>query len=149
MKPVADVTLRWFDDTTLLADEPRKLVEVFLEALGITSDVARDLMEILLAQCAKDHPLTTQEIKERILELRGERGQEVKGLTDRNLQVWLKYFREIRLADRVGGRHRFTGNKTPLAAFKENTRPVIDDTLNYIQRALEKLEDAYGIKTRD
>ncbi len=150
MKPIFDINIRWYDDTTMETENRRELTEQFLKALGITSDVACDILEVMLIAKGKDITLTTENIKKEILNARKKRGMKdvKKGLTDRNIQIWMRYFREIKLIDRMGSRYVFTGNKSPSTAFRENTKPLIDDGVEYIEQVLEKLEEKYGIKKK-
>lgn len=144
---LADLKLRWYDDSNLLEEEPRVLLELFLDSIGVTSDVARDLVEVMLMARANDVPLTMREVKDGIIELRKRR--KVKkitfGLTDRNIQVWLAYFETIGLMDEMKGRYRFTGNKKPSEAFKR-TRKVIEEGVKYSEKLVARLEDAYQIR---
>ncbi|MBD3388902.1 MAG: hypothetical protein GF416_07530 [Candidatus Altiarchaeales archaeon] len=144
---IADIKLRWYDDSALLAEEPRELLELLLDSVGVTSDVARDMMEVLLMARAKDVSLTTAEVKSGIAQLRASRKSKRRdfGMTDRNIQVWLRYFEDIGLLDSVGGKHRFAANKTPSEAFKR-TKEVIKESVKYTDKLLEKVEDAYGIR---
>jgi len=144
---LADIKLRWYDDSNLMVDQPRELLELFLDSVGITSDVARDITEVMLMARAKDIPLTTPEIKAGIIEIRGRRGVGDKdfGMTDRNIQIWLEYFEGVGLLDRVGGKHRFAANKKPTEAFKR-TKHVIEESVKYSEKLLSKLERAYQIK---
>jgi len=148
MKPLSDIQLRWFDDSALLTEDPRELLELFLSSIGITSDVARDLFEVLLISRHHDLALTTRGVKDNILELRRRRRVKdaERGLTDRNVQVWLTYFNKIGLVDSVAGKHRFTGNKKPSRAFSEDVRPVVEESLKFAERVLQKVEGAYRIK---
>jgi hypothetical protein len=130
-----------------MEDDPRKLTEIFLGSLGISSDIAVDVMEVLLKARAEDVALRTAEIRDSVLKLRKERKiKEKKGLTLRNIQIWIKYFKEIKLVDRVGERGRFTGNKKPSEAFSEYTKPVIYESSSFVENVLKKAEEAYGIK---
>ena len=144
---LADIKLRWYDESALLADEPREVLELFLDSIGLTSDVARDLFEVMLMARARDVPLTTQEVKAGIVELRRRRGAKEPdfGMTDRNIQIWLENFETMGLMDEVGGRHRFTANKKPSEAFNK-TRQIVNESLKYSERLIAKLEDAYRIK---
>jgi len=143
---LADIKLRWYDDSALLTDEPRELLELFLDSIGVTSDVARDLFEIMLMSRARDVALTTSEVKEGILELRRRRNQpDDFGLTDRNIQIWLKYFETVGLFDLIDDKHRFYANKRPTEAF-ERTKKVVAESVKYSGKLLEKVESAYRIK---
>lgn len=148
MNLLSDITLRWYDDSSLLKENPRELVELFMTSIGISSEVAIDLFEVLLIAKSKDIGLTRKDIKSNILELR--KSRKIKdaedGLTDRNLQIWLKYFIEIKLVDRIGKRYRFTNNKKPSIAFSQYTKPLVDESVLYVEKILKKLEEEYKIK---
>jgi len=144
---LVDIKLRWYDDSALMEDEPRRLLELFMDSIGVTSDVACDAMEVVLMSRARDLPLTTGEVKLGVVELRRRRKAEDPefGMTDRNIQIWLKYFERIGLLDEFAGKHRFSGNKRPSEAFKR-TREVVAESLKYSERLVGKLEAAYHIR---
>ena len=149
MKQLADITLRWYDDSSLMLDGDRELVELFLDSLGVSRTVAADIFEVLLHGKKKDVGLTSDEIKKEIIKLRKKRKEKdaEKGLTKRNLQIWLKFYMEIELVERFGFRYRFKGNRKPSQAFKEYTKPeVIDRSSDYMYRLLKEIEGRYGIK---
>ncbi len=144
---LAGIKLRWYDDSSLLTDEPRELLEVFLSSIGVTSDVAKDLMEALLMARARDVSLKASELRAAILELRLRRGAKDLefGLTDRNILVWLDFFQSIGLLDHVSGKYRFAANKRPSEAFKR-TQEVVGECVRFSAKAVSKLERAYMIK---
>lgn len=146
MNLISDINLRWFDESALLEKDPRKLTETFLASLGITSDVAADIVEVLFKARAVDRGLTTAEVREGMVMLRKQRKEDFSGLTVRNVQVWIRYFKEIKLVDRVGDRVRFSGNKKPSKVFAEYTRPLIEESASFVEKLLKKTEEAYGIK---
>ena len=146
MNTIADVTLRWFDESALLEEDPRRLAETFLASLGISSVVAADIFEVLLLARSEDRALRTVEVHEAVLKLRKDKKIEGgKGLGLRNIQVWLRYFKSIKLVDRVGDRVRFTHNKAPSQAFNEYTKQIISESVSFSGRLLGKTERAYGI----
>ncbi|MBM3308965.1 MAG: hypothetical protein FJY77_01805 [Candidatus Altiarchaeales archaeon] len=148
MKLLFDIGLRRFDESSLDEEDARRLLELFLESLGVTSDVARDLFEVLLVSRAGDTALTARQIRDSIIGLRKARKVEdaEKGLTARNIQIWLKYFKGIRLVDKLGDRYHFKGNKRPSRVFAEDTKPVVEESVKYVERVLKKVEEAYRIK---
>lgn len=147
MNEIADITLRWFDESALLEDNPRKLTETFLASLGISAEVAVDVMEVLLKARGEDRALRTVEIRDEVLKLQKKRkAKGARGLTLRNIQIWLKYFKSIKLVDRTGERVRFTGNKRPSEAFAENTKPIVYESVAFIEELLRRTERAYGLK---
>ena len=144
---LASIKLRLYDDSALLLYDRRNKLEVFLSSIGITSDVAADLFEALLLSKSREIPLTTSQLREGIVRLRNSKKLEDPefGLTDRNIQIWLKNFQSIGLIEVSNGRHRFHGNRTPSKTFKR-TRHIVDESLNMSEKILLDLEKAYGIK---
>ena len=148
MNLLSDIRLRWYDDSSLLKENPRELVELFMKSIGISSEVAIDLFEVMLMAKSRDIGLTRRDIKSNIIELRNSRKTKnaEDGLTDRNIQIWLKYFMDIKLVDRIGKRYRFTNNKKPSVAFSQYTKPLVDESVLYVEKILKKLEEEYNIK---
>jgi hypothetical protein len=142
---LADIKLRWYDDSALIRDSPRELLDVFLDSIGVTSAVAGDLMEVLFMARARDVPLKAGEIMGGMAEVRRRRGAGSDyGMTYRNVLVWLKYFHRIGLIDCVDRKYRFSGNKTPSEAFKK-TGEVVAESLKFSGKALDGAQKAYGI----
>lgn len=148
MNLLADIRLRWYDDSGLMSKDPRALIGLFLDSMGVTRDVPVDLFEVLLTAKSMGVGLTTSEIKKGIIKLRKKRKEgEGKGLSDRNIQIWLKFFRDLDLVDRIGSRYMFSGNKNPSTLFKEKTKPeIIDKSADYIYRLLREIEGSYEIR---
>ena len=143
---LADIKLRWFDESNLLLNGQRELLEAFMDSIGVTSEVAVDLMHVLLLARAKDVAISTAQVKEGIVRVRKQRRAKRPsfGLTDRNIQIWLRYFENIGLLDSIGGKHRFASNKRPTDVF-QRTREVVLESLSYSERLLGKVEEEYGI----
>lgn len=148
MRLLSDIRLKWYDESSLLEEDSRRLLELLLDALGITSDVARDLFHVLLVSRAEDTALTGRQIKDAIVNLRRMRNIEdpERGLTMRNIQVWLQYFRGIKLVDKLGSRYHFKGNKKPSKAFIDGTKPMVDESVKYVEKLLKRVEESYKIK---
>jgi len=129
-------------------EENRELVRILLDSLGVTRDVALDVFEVLLMAKSDGISMTGREIKDKVIGLRKERKVKKprKGLTDRNIQLWLRFFREIDLIERVGSRHLFSGNKKPSKVWIEKTKPnIIDKSAENIHKILLELEKRYEI----
>ena len=148
MKPVFDITLRWYDDSSFLEDDPERQIELLLDSIGITSDVAVDIFHVLVVARAEDRALTARQIRDAVVNLREMQGLKnpEKGLTMRNIQVWLKNFKKIKLIDRIGGMYRFKGNKKPSKAFADETKPLIVESTKYVEKLLKEIEESYKIK---
>ena len=148
MNLISDIRLRWYDESSLQVDDNRELVRILLDSLGVTRDVALDVFEVLLMAKSDGISMTGREIKDKVIGLRKERKvkKPKKGLTDRNIQLWLRFFREIDLIERVGSRHLFSGNKKPSKVWVERTKPnIIDKSAENIHKILLELEKRYEI----
>jgi hypothetical protein len=146
MNLLSDIRLKWYDDSSLMIKDSRKLIELFLDSVGVSRDIAADIFEVLLMAKSEGLGLTTSEIKERVIDLREKRGGVRKGLSDRNIQIWLKFFRDLELVERIGSRYMFTGYRKPSALFMERTKPeIIDKSVDYIHRLLREIETGYEI----
>jgi len=148
MNLISDVRLKWYDESCLGVEENRELVRILLDSLGVTRDVASDIFEVLLMAKSDGISITSKEIKDRVIDLRKERKvkKPAEGLTDRNIQLWLRFFREIDLVERVGSRHLFSGNKKPSKVWMEKTKPnIIDKSAENIHKILLELERRYEI----
>ena len=148
MNLLSEITLKWYDDSSLMLEDRRELVELFLDSLGVSRDVAADVFEALLQAKAGNISLTSTQLKTEIIELRNKRGLDVdKGLSLRNIQLWLKFFRKLGMVEKIGGRYLFKGNKKPAVVFRENVKlEVVDKSAEYLCRLLEELENRYEIK---
>ena len=148
MNLLSEITLKWYDDSSLMLEDRRELVELFLNSLGVSRDVAADVFEALLLAKAGNISLTSNQLKTEIIKLRNKRGLDVdKGLSLRNIQLWLKFFRKLGMVEKIGGRYLFKGNKKPAVVFRENVKPeVVDKSTEYLCRLLEELENRYEIK---
>ena len=149
MNLLADIRLRWYDDSSLMLEDERELIAFFLDTLGVSRETAIDIFEALLKAKKRDMGLTSDELRDEIIRLRENRGKKniEKGLTMRNLQIWLRFYREIELVERFGSRYRFAKNKKPSQAFRDYTKPeVIDKSSDFMYRLLKEIENRYGVK---
>ena len=145
--PRTSIKLRWFDESILLESDRITLTEAFLESIGITSPVATDIFEVLLISAAKDTPLKTSEIRAAVISLRAQRKIKSieKGLTDRNIQIWLKYFSDIGLIEQHFGKYRFSIRNNPSESMKK-TKQIIEESYKMSVEILKKAEQQYKIK---
>ncbi len=147
MNLLADIRLKWYDDSSLMLEDERELITLFLDSLGVTRETAVDIFEALLKAKKQDKGLTSDELRGEIIKLRSKRGKTEKGLTKRNLQIWLRFYRDIEFVERFGSRYRFAKNKKPSQAFRDYTKPeVIDKSSDFMYRLLKEIEDRCGLK---
>lgn len=143
---LADVKLRWFDDSTLLTDNPERLLECSLRSLGVHSKTGFDVFRVLLASHKAGLKVSAKEVHAQVEALRARRGdRDRKGLTLRNIQVWLKFYQDLGFLENIHDKYMFRAAKNPSDCFNEYTAPIIDSSIAYTRRALSKMEEALGI----
>ncbi len=154
MPLLSKIELCWFSDDELLKENPRALVELFLNSLGVSKGTASDIFEILLLNKRKGIHLTSGEIRNEVIEMRKNRkelgefdGEIEDSLSGRNVQIWLKFFKDMKIVECINDRYFFSGDKFPLEAFEMYVRPlIIDESVRFIERLLKKIEESYGLK---
>lgn len=157
MPLLSKIELCWFSDDELLTENPRTLLELFLKSIGASKGTASDIFEILLISKRKGIHLTSNEIRNEVIEMRKKRkiskefeGEIEDSLSERNVQVWLKFFKDIKMIECINDRYFFSGDKFPSDVFEVYVKPlIIDETLKFIERLLKKTEEGYGLKKKD
>jgi len=147
---IADIRIRWYDDTLLNRVQGRQSIRFFLECLGVTADVACDIFEVLVEAYRDGSAVSVSQIKEEVIKKIEKRGDENKGTTERNIQIWIKFFRDIEMIQMIGSgksaKYMLYGGRKPSEVFITHTKAqVIDRASMFIVRALEKVEREYDI----
>jgi len=147
MNQISNIRLKWYDESCLHVKDDGELVRILLDSLGVTRDVASDIFEVMLIAKSDGISLTGKEIKNEVIKLRKGRNSKNpdKGLTDRNIQLWLRFFRELDFIDRIGSRYLFSANRKPSDVWLEKTRPLIEKSADSIHKILVELEKRYEI----
>jgi len=154
MPLLSKLQLCWFSDDELLKENPRDFVELFLNCLGISKGTASDIFEILLLNKKKGVHLTSDEIRNAVIEMRTKRKELGKfngnindSLSERNVQIWLKFFKDIKMIECINDRYFFSGDKFPSEVFEIYVKPlIIDESVKFIEKLLKKIEENYGLK---
>lgn len=154
MPLLSKIELCWFSDDELLKENPRALVELFLKSIGVSKRTASDIFEVLLLAKRRGAHLTSSEIRNEVIEMRKNRkkigefdGEIEDSLSERNVQIWLKFFKDIKMIECINDRYFFSGDKFPSEAFEMYVKPlIIDESVRFIERLLKKVEDSYGLK---
>ncbi|PKP57489.1 MAG: hypothetical protein CVT88_04315 [Candidatus Altiarchaeales archaeon HGW-Altiarchaeales-1] len=154
MPLLSKIELCWFSDDELLKENPRALVELFLDTLGASKGTASDIFEILLLNKRKGIHLKSDEIRNEVIEMRKKRkelgefdGEIEESLSGRNVQIWLKFFKDMKMVECINDRYFFSGDKFPSEAFEIYVKPlIIDESVRFIGRLLKKIEENYGLK---
>jgi len=154
MPLLSKIELCWFSDDELLKENPRALVELFLNSLGASKGTASDIFEILLLNKRNGIHLTSDEIRNAVIEMRKKRkelgefdGEIEDSLSGRNVQIWLKFFKDIKMVECINDRYFFSGDKFPSDVFEIYVKPlIIDESVRFIRKLLKKIEESYGLK---
>jgi hypothetical protein len=146
-KPLSELKLKWFDESTLMTDDARQLLGMVLESLGVTSKPGFEVFHVLLEAHKAGLRVGAREVRAQIVKYRMRHGDsDRKGLTLRNIQVWLKYYQDIGFLDNMGDKYMFKAARKPSECFNEYTVPIIEESVSYTRRALEAMQKAYGLE---
>ena len=144
---LVELRLKWFDDSTLLSDDGEELLRQALRSLGVTSRPAFEVFRVLLIAHKGGVRVSARQVREQVVKSRArEKERDRRGLTLRNIQVWLKYFCDIGFLDCVGDKYMFKAARKPSECFNEYTVPLIDECARYTRKAFEAVEDAFKVK---
>lgn len=154
MSLLSSITLKWYSEDELLKENPRELIDLFLNSIGVSRKIAGDVFEVLLISRMKNLPLTAEEIRKEVIELRKKRkeigifdGNVEESASKRNIQVWIKFFKDIKMIESVKNKYIFSGNKFPSEVFETYTKPlIIDESVKFISNVLKKIEEKYNIQ---
>jgi len=68
-------------------------------------------------------------------------------LSERNIQMWLKFFKDIKMIECINDRYFFSGDKFPSEVFEIYVKPlIIEESVKFIERLLKKVEESYELK---
>lgn len=151
MSVLSTITLKWYSDDELLKENPRELIKLFLDSIGVTRRIACDVFEVLLIARIRNIPLTAEEIRKEVIELRKKRneigtldGEINDSASKRNIYEWLKFFKDIKMVETIKNKYVFSGNMFPSESFENYTKPlIIENSTKFIINLLKKIEEKY------
>ena len=141
--PLSEITLRKYEKPAGL--EKRELFRKICLSLGLlqlgdSRDVIVDILMVLNDANEKREGLTSEEIGQRVLEVRKKYSLETRGLAESNIRRQLKRLRDFMLIDRQGNDYSLTEHLSLKEIFENNIeRFVIPQIIERVKEYLEEL----------
>ncbi len=109
--PLAEITLRRYEKPDELGQ--RDLVKRLCLSLGLlqpgdSRDIVVDVLHALLEQRGKKRPLSSEQVRKRVVDFRKKNDMPLLGVAGSNIRRQLKRLREVMLVEKVTNNYRIT-----------------------------------------
>ena len=130
--PLAEITLRKYEKPVKM--EQRDLVRKLCLSTGLlqpgdSRDIVVDILHILLRARKEKEELDSEQIKEKVIELRKEAGLAVAGVASSNIRRQLKRLRDLFLVEKVRNRYRINEHESLNNIFHERIEQYLLHTV--------------------
>lgn len=149
--PLMEITLRRYETPHSLniRDSLKKIcLALGLLQPGDTRDVIVDILMVLEQGKLNRELLSSEEVKNRVTELRKNRELSLSGTADSNIRRQLKRLRDMFLVEKIKNKYRILENQSLKELFEERIKKIIleatvtrvEDYLNYYENKKEELQ---------
>jgi len=145
--PLAEITLRKYEKPTKL--EQRELVRKLCLSTGLlqpgdSRDIVVDILHALLIVKRDKRELSSEEVKNLIIEARKEGNLPLVGVADSNIRRQLKRLREIYLVEKIKNRYRINEHDSLSNIFSERIEQyLLQNVLSRIRDYLGKIDERF------
>jgi len=142
--PLAEITLRKYESP--YNSSRRELVKKVCLSLGLlqpgdSRDVIVDILLVLLESNKTKRALTSDEVKDRVIESRKSSSCEEKGIAESNIRRQLKRLRDIMLIEKIDNKYRMSEFESLSEIFEEKiTNFYVPSIISRIKEYLKALE---------
>ena len=142
--PLSEITLRKYEKPYQL--DKRELVKKICLSLGLlqsgdSRDVVVDILLVLIEESSKKKPVSSEEIKNKVEEVRKKHNLEAKGIAESNIRRQLKRLRDIMLIEKKNNLYNLTEFSSLNEIFHEKIEKfLIPQTIERIKEYLNELE---------
>jgi len=142
--PLAEITLRKYESP--YDSSRRELVKKVCLSLGLlqpgdSRDVIVDILLVLLESNKNKRALTSDEVKDNVIESRKSASCEEKGIAESNIRRQLKRLRDIMLIEKIDNKYRMSEFASLSEIFEEKiTNFYVPSIINRIKEYLDELE---------
>lgn len=148
--PITEITLRKYEKPYDLSK--RDIVKKLCLSLGIlqpgdSRDIVVDVLYSLLEEGKNKKALSSEEIKDWVIDFRKEQGLELKGIASSNIRRQIKRLRDIYLIEKVTNRYRICEDMKISEIFNEKIKQVyIPSLISRIEEYANEVDKAFEIK---
>ncbi|MFP4117428.1 MAG: hypothetical protein ACLFTR_00740 [Candidatus Woesearchaeota archaeon] len=145
--PLIELTLRKYEKPYF--DDKRDLVRKYCLSIGIlqpgdSRDVVVDVLFALLMAKKDKRLLSSEEIKEYVIEIRNERKMQLNGVASSNIRRQIKRLRELTLVEKVRNSYRISEFARVEEIFDEKLqRYIIPSILDRLKEYNRKIDEEF------
>lgn len=143
--PLSEITLRKYEKPYKL--DKRELVKKICLSLGLlqpgdSRDVIVDILLILTQNSREKREISSEEIKEKVLETRKKYNLEMRGVADSNIRRQLKRLRDLMLIEKKNNLYNLSEFESLSRIFQDKIEKfLIPQTIERIKEYLGELEE--------
>jgi hypothetical protein len=146
MKDLAldEITLRKYE--IIDARDRREIAKKFCLSLGLlqegdSRDIIVDVLLVLLESKKEKKLMDSEEIKEKVKEIRRGYGLSLKGISSSNIRRQIKKLRDLFLVERVKGKYRISEFENIEKIFSQKIRIKIESIIERIKEYAKLLDN--------
>ncbi|MEM4153065.1 MAG: hypothetical protein QXK80_03050 [Candidatus Pacearchaeota archaeon] len=137
-RALSEITLRKYEKPYDLSS--RELFKKICLSLGLlqpgdSRDIIVDILQVLYENRKLKRDLTTEQIKEKVIENRKKRNLEIKGIADSNIRRQLKRLRDLFIVDKINNNYRISEFETLEEIFSKKIEKF------YITSIIERIKE--------
>ncbi len=111
---------------------------------GDSRDVVVDILYVLLQARKSKRELSSEEVKDLVVELRSLEKIPLQGVANSNIRRQLKRLRELYFVEKVKNKYRITEQSTLLHSFEDKLmRYLLPSTIDRIKEYLREVDDRF------
>ena len=145
--PLAEITLRRYEKPTM---NDRELVRKFCLSVGLlqpgdSRDVMVDVFYVLLKAKQQQEQLHSEEVKNKVMDLRKKLGLPMLGIASSNIRRQLKRLKDLYLIETNANLYRITEFGTISEIFEEKVENfVLSSVLGRVKEYMKKIDEEFS-----
>ncbi|MCD6464729.1 hypothetical protein J7L02_04410 [Candidatus Woesearchaeota archaeon] len=147
-KPIAEITLRKYEKP-LNNENKRLIVKKICLSLGLLQpgDSRDVIVDVLLAFLQEKNVMSSQEVEEKVKDLRKEFGLPLTGVASSNIRRQLLRLRELMLIEKVKNKYRLSENLNLTTIFEEKIeRYLLPSIVARVKEYLALADKEFGLQ---
>ncbi len=147
--PLVELTLRRYEKPTM---NGRELVRKFCLSVGVlqpgdSRDVMVDILYVLLQAKGKKEELHSEEVKNRVIDVRKGLSLPMLGIASSNVRRQLKRLKDLYLIETNANLYRITEFGTINEIFEEKVENfVLAQVLGRVKEYIKKIDEEFGVE---
>ena len=150
--PLSELTLRRYEKPFNLSG--RELIKKFCLSMGLlqpgdSRDIIVDILYVLLKARNDKKELSSEEIKDLVIEFRKSQNLVLLGVASSNIRRQIKRLRDVFIAEKIKNNYRITEFTSISEIFDEKTKKIVlPSVLDRVSEYAKKVDEEFHHETR-